>query len=287
MRQSTFLFLATMLLCGFTYGYKNNPQTGKPDMVVVGTVPGDITGFSAYTSNHKNVIIGTANGLSLAGQVLSLQAATNSQPGALTAADHTSLSTAVQPAGNVATATKLQTARTIGITGPITWTSPGFDGSGNVTAAATVASQTGTGNKFVMDTSPTIITPNITTSVTIAGTTPLTGYKEGTWTPTPTNLTVVGTPTYTGTYTRIGRRVCCTLAIQSTGSTSAAGNSTYFSLPYNNASNEAITGVNLATGAMLNTGVGGYVYINLAWAPSWTTSNWVILSFQYNTNDPF
>jgi phage-related tail fiber protein len=42
-------------------------------------------------------------------------------------------------AGNSDTATKLSTARTIGITGDVTWTSPAFDGSSNVTAAATLA----------------------------------------------------------------------------------------------------------------------------------------------------
>ena len=40
--------------------------------------------------------------------------------------------------GNAATATKLATARTIAITGDISYTSPTFDGSGNVTAAATI-----------------------------------------------------------------------------------------------------------------------------------------------------
>jgi hypothetical protein len=43
-------------------------------------------------ASQVNVTIGTANGLSLAGQVLSLAAATNSVPGALTAADHTTYS---------------------------------------------------------------------------------------------------------------------------------------------------------------------------------------------------
>lgn len=40
-------------------------------------------------TNSGDVTIGTANGLSLAGQALSLQAATDSLPGAMTAADHT------------------------------------------------------------------------------------------------------------------------------------------------------------------------------------------------------
>jgi hypothetical protein len=56
-------------------------------------------------------------------------------------------------------AAKLTTARTIAITGPITYTSPSFDGSGNVTAAATVTSQTGSGSTFVMNASPSMTTP--------------------------------------------------------------------------------------------------------------------------------
>jgi hypothetical protein len=68
----------------------------------------DRTKFSSYSSHRQgeiaalqarpvtsgvntgDVTIGTANGLSLSGQTLSLQAATNSVPGALTAADHAS-----------------------------------------------------------------------------------------------------------------------------------------------------------------------------------------------------
>ncbi len=42
-------------------------------------------------------------------------------------------------AGNVATASALQTGRTIAITGDLTWTSPSFNGSANVTAAGTLA----------------------------------------------------------------------------------------------------------------------------------------------------
>jgi lysophospholipase L1-like esterase len=41
--------------------------------------------------------------------------------------------------GNAASATALATSRTIGITGDLTYTSPAFDGSANVTAAATLA----------------------------------------------------------------------------------------------------------------------------------------------------
>ena len=40
--------------------------------------------------------------------------------------------------GNAGTATALQTGRTIGITGAITYTSPSFNGTGNVTASSTL-----------------------------------------------------------------------------------------------------------------------------------------------------
>lgn len=45
----------------------------------------------------------------------------------------------VSVTGNAATATKLATGRTLATTGDVTWTSPAFDGSANVTAAATLA----------------------------------------------------------------------------------------------------------------------------------------------------
>ena len=72
--------------------------------------------------NSGNVSIGTANGLSLAGQALSLQAATDAVPGALTAADHAAFN-AKQAAGNYVTA----------LTGDVTASGPG-------SAVATVAS---------------------------------------------------------------------------------------------------------------------------------------------------
>lgn len=42
--------------------------------------------------------------------------------------------------GNAGTATALATGRTIGLTGDVVWTSPSFDGSGNVTAVAAIGS---------------------------------------------------------------------------------------------------------------------------------------------------
>ena len=72
--------------------------------------------------------------------------------------------------GNAATATALATGRTIAITGDIAYTSPSFDGTGNVTAAgtlATVATPGSTGGSTAIP----IITINakgLTTSITTA-----------------------------------------------------------------------------------------------------------------------
>lgn len=46
---------------------------------------------------------------------------------------------AISVTGNAATATQLATASTIGMTGDVTWTSAGFNGSANVTGVATLA----------------------------------------------------------------------------------------------------------------------------------------------------
>ena len=48
--------------------------------------------------------------------------------------------TATTTTGNAATATKLAATKTIGMTGDVTWTSAGFDGSGNVTGTAAIGS---------------------------------------------------------------------------------------------------------------------------------------------------
>ncbi len=57
-------------------------------------------------------------------------------------------------AGNVASATKLQTARTIAMTGDVSWTSGSFDGTGNVTGTSALANSgvtAGTYNRVTVD----------------------------------------------------------------------------------------------------------------------------------------
>lgn len=86
------------------------------------------------------------------------------------------------------------------LTGPITST-------GNATA---IASQTGTGTTFVVNTSPTLVTPNIgvatATSVTFGGSV-LNTYTEGTWTPTDGSGAALSFTVTSAKYTRIGNTV--------------------------------------------------------------------------------
>lgn len=91
---TTVLVVIPAAVSGFTFAYKNNVHTGRPDLVTTGVTTADITGFDGYSSH---VAIGTANGLSLSGQVISLQAATSSSPGALTAADWTTFNAKEPP----------------------------------------------------------------------------------------------------------------------------------------------------------------------------------------------
>jgi hypothetical protein len=64
------------------------PAYAQVDWADLSGRPTTISGYGITDANvHNSVTLGTANGLSLAGQALSLQVASNSQPGALSAAD--------------------------------------------------------------------------------------------------------------------------------------------------------------------------------------------------------
>ncbi len=105
-------------------------------------------------------------------------------------------------------------------------------------------------------------------------------YVESTWTPVPTALTVVGTPTYTGTYTKIGRRVFFVISCIATTSTAATGGTTCFTLPSTPARSDTCYATNISV-ANYGTGVAytdGKVYV-----PTWSAIGvTVIISGSYD-----
>jgi hypothetical protein len=157
----------------------------------------------------------------------------------------------------------------------------------NATMARTDAAQSftgdqtlGTGN-LIQGTAAKGI--NFTANTNAAGMTSelLNWYEEGTFTPTFTNLTVVGTPTYAGTYTRIGRLVYCRIVVTSTTSTSSTNGSTYFSsLPF------TPNGSGICVAADGNTAAGygnGILAPPNVYTPTWGASSSVTIALTYTT----
>jgi len=100
--------------------------------------------------------------------------------------------------GNAATATALATGRTISITGDLAYTSPSFDGTGNVTAAGTLATVATPGSTGSSTAIPivTINAKGLTTSITTAAVIAPAGTLSGTTLAagvTASSLTSLGT----------------------------------------------------------------------------------------------
>jgi hypothetical protein len=103
--------------------------------------------------------------------------------------------------------------------------------------------------------------------------------EESTWTPSPTNLAIVGTPSYVGKYTKIGKNVWAWMQVYSDTSTASTAASTYFTgLPYNPT---FVTVCSAVTGGCLSLG-NGYVYSDgKIYTPTWAAVNLVWVSFFY------
>jgi filamentous hemagglutinin len=100
--------------------------------------------------------------------------------------------------GNASTATAFATARTISITGDLAYTSPSFDGTGNVTAAGTLATVATAGTTGSSTAIPvvTINAKGLTTSITTAAVVAPAGTLSGSTLAsgvTASSLTSVGT----------------------------------------------------------------------------------------------
>jgi hypothetical protein len=152
-----------------------------------------------------------------------------------------------------------------------------INGSGTITGASTLATALvnpvvtttmGVGNATPAATGSGITFPAAQSASSDANT--LDDYEEGTWTPTFVNLTVVGSPTYAGVYTKIGRLVYVQISISGATSTASTANSTY-------CSNLPFTAVGIAVGVATNGSVANYgtAYIGGAslYPPTWAATS--------------
>lgn len=118
-----------------TSGDRNSWVIKAPNAAGYATVTPGSGGITLNQSSHDPVTIGTANGLSLAGQALSLQAASGSQPGALASADWATFNgkqDAITGGASSITSANLTASRALV-----------SDGSGKVAVATTTATEIG------------------------------------------------------------------------------------------------------------------------------------------------
>ena len=125
--------------------------------------------------------------------------------------------------GNASTATALATARTIALTGDVAYTSPSFDGTNNVTAAATLANTAVTAGTYGSTSAIPVITVDAKGRVTSAST-----VSSGVTSVATGNGLSGGTITSTGTlviaapgFNTVGSY--CYIAIQSTTGAISSG----------------------------------------------------------------
>jgi hypothetical protein len=108
--------------------------------------------------------------------------------------------------------------------------------------------------------------------------TTLNAYEEGTWTPTFSSLTVTGSPTYSGRYTKIGRLVFVSWQITTggTATTASVANTTAITnLPFTVAST-APGVMSVSSNNIKNIGVGMFYSGTTAYTPTWTSTTDVI-----------
>ena len=114
-------------------GASNNSITVGAGDLTVSTSGIGLSGsgtFNANSSSNQTITISSnATSANTASTIVARDASGNFTANTITAA----------LVGNASTATALATARTIGMTGDVSWTSAGFTGSGNVTGTSTLA----------------------------------------------------------------------------------------------------------------------------------------------------
>ena len=115
-------------------------------------------------------------------------------------------------------------------------------------------------------------------NITAATTLPDSYVTKSTWVPVPTGLTVVGTPTYTGTYERVGDLVCFTITVVSTTSTASTAGATSFNAPTSTVVPGTCSAASNNTVASYGVGL---CNSNQIYTPTWSADSNVVVSGQY------
>jgi hypothetical protein len=219
-------------------GALGTPSSGTATNLT-GTAAGLTAGNVTTNANLTGEVTSVGNAATLTNSAVISKVITGYTSGAGTVAATDTVLQAIQKLnGNDATNANL--------TGPIT----------SVGNATSIASQTGTGSKFVVDTSPTLVTPTATTTIGVGAATPsasgagitfpatqssstnantLDDYEEGTWTPRLLSdggsITTDATIRY-GFYTKIGRQVTVTCYVKASAVSSPTGDAYIMDLPF-------------------------------------------------------
>lgn len=159
---------------------------------VTGLLKGNGTAISAavadtdYQAPISLTTTGTSGAASFIGDVLNIPQYSGGAGGVSSVASADSSITVTNPTSTVDLAVvkspKLTTGRTISITGDLAYTSPSFDGSGNVTAAGTLATVNSNVGTFGSATQASVVTVNgkgLVTAASNATVTPAVGSITG------------------------------------------------------------------------------------------------------------
>lgn len=189
------MLFSTTIFAASTRTLDGQAITNGAALITLPTSSVNMSGLTALSgSNTGDVTIGTANGLSLSGQALSLQAATASVPGALLAADFTTFAAKLSSAltnGHIFVGSAGGVATDVAVTGDVTISNAGVTAIGVKKVLATMlgsgaassgAVATADGSGGVTYTAPVSVAPSISGSIG-----------------TPTAITAVGGVVFSGT----------------------------------------------------------------------------------------
>lgn len=145
-------------------------------------------------------------------------------------------------------------------------------------------------DKFSVDDGGNTVVGGTATSATPANsiTSGVAQMKSGTWTPSATSLTTVGSPTFAGTYTRVNDRVTITLTITPGTSTASTLGTTYFTgLPYTCLTFSAVIAMDQAATLTSTPGMISSSN-NRIFTPTWgAATSIVVVTGTYTTSDAF